>query len=104
MTDNRSELPVKIMNANPNAYQSLVVEGGTPALAIQQLQDVKPQQLLYAPAASPDAAEIVLAGLWLWHDGLHECHSIVQKSNDPTSAFWHAIMHRREGDFSNSKY
>jgi hypothetical protein len=22
----------------------------------------------------------------------------------PTLAFWHAIMHRREGDFSNSKY
>ncbi len=50
----------------------------------------------------------MLAGLWLWHDGLNECHQIVQKSPGDDAAatfsFWHAIMHRREGDFSNSKY
>src|SRR5258706_7751564 len=80
----------------------------------------------------------MLAGLWLRHDGLQECHEIVQKSPEKftrlargsslnvlstesgeteslkgrqqlrhateTFAFWHAIMHRREGDFSNSKY
>ncbi len=71
----------------------------------------------------------------MWHDGLEECHRIVQRSprelveegsrkslvvrgeNDggkadaahlkemeSTFAFWHAIVHRREGDFSNSKY
>jgi hypothetical protein len=50
----------------------------------------------------------MLAGLWLWNDGLEECHRIVQNSPDSdagrTFSFWHAIMHRREGDFSNSKY
>ena len=59
----------------------------------------------------------MLGGLWLWHDALTECHDIVQKSPEElggdarharemvsTLAFWHAIMHRREGDFSNAKY
>ena len=37
-------------------------------------------------------------------DALHECHEIVQDLIGPTGSFWHAIMHRREGDFSNAKY
>jgi hypothetical protein len=46
----------------------------------------------------------VLSALWLWHDYLDESHIISQKIDTPTGSFWHAIMHRREGDFSNSKY
>jgi hypothetical protein len=46
----------------------------------------------------------MLAGLWLWHDCLDESHAISQRIASPTGSFWHAIMHRREGDFSNSKY
>jgi hypothetical protein len=145
MSDVRSPLAVKIMEANPRAYQALVVEGGTPALAHELLENVQPDQLLTAPAKSPVAMYAMLAGLWLWHDGLSECHEIVQKSPEhllgaalnlhskpsktspkvppvqsvetdkisstqdlretaSTLAFWHAIMHRREGDFSNGKY
>ena len=46
----------------------------------------------------------MLAGLWLWHDSLDESHSLSQKLNTAEGSYWHAIMHRREGDFSNSKY
>jgi hypothetical protein len=46
----------------------------------------------------------MLAGLWLWHDWLHESHVISQGIATPSGSFWHAIMHRREGDFSNGKY
>jgi hypothetical protein len=120
--DLRSPLAVKIIEADPRAYEVLVVEGGTPDLAHELLENVQPDQLLAAAAALPVAPYAMLAGLWLWHDGLDECHQIVQKSpgelynaapkgddqqlRDMTStlAFWHAIMHRREGDFSNSKY
>lgn len=146
MTDARSSLAVKIMNANPDAYRALVVEGSTPALAREQLEGVEAERLLAPPATkSLVAAYAMLAGLWLWHDGLSECHAIAQKSpenllaaalnlhrktsktspkvlsvqsveNDKsrdlqhlremesTLAYWHAIMHRREGDFSNSQY
>ncbi|HUB26888.1 MAG TPA: hypothetical protein VL992_15795 [Tepidisphaeraceae bacterium] len=104
MIDNRSPLTVKIMTANPHAYEALVVAGGTPPLARELLKNVEPGQLLTAPAPSSIATGALLAGLWLWHDGLEECHSIVQNLPQATGSFWHAIMHRREGDFSNSKY
>jgi hypothetical protein len=104
MTDAQSSLAVKIMNANPHAYEALVVEGAAPALARELLVGVKPDQLLTTPIKSPPAAGAMLAGLWLWHDALEESHTLSQKLDTPDGAYWHAIMHRREGDFSNSKY
>jgi hypothetical protein len=45
------------------------------------------------------------AGLWLYFDYLDESHGISQDDeSDPDRNFWHAIMHRREPDASNSKY
>jgi len=107
MTDARSPLAAKILDANPHAYESLVLDGPAPALAHQLLDGVKAAQLLTAPTAFAGAGDAMLAGLWLWHDALDECHRIVQQpsdAGDATFSFWHGIMHRREGDFSNSKY
>ncbi|HSQ54184.1 MAG TPA: hypothetical protein VLM40_00445 [Gemmata sp.] len=45
------------------------------------------------------------AGLWLRFDFLDESHAISQADEgNPERDFWHAIMHRREPDSSNSKY
>lgn len=44
------------------------------------------------------------AGLWLYVDNLDRSHRISQSLDDETGAFWHGIMHRREGDFGNSHY
>lgn len=44
------------------------------------------------------------AGLWLYVDELDRSHTISQDLKDPTGSYWHGIMHRREGDFSNSHY
>jgi hypothetical protein len=46
----------------------------------------------------------LVAGLWLYIDALEPSHRVSQSIDTPTGAFWHAIMHRREGDFSNAKY
>jgi hypothetical protein len=101
-------VPVReILESNPNAYGELVsTAGGTPADARALLARVTSADQLFAgaPVKSRVAADGVLAGLWLWHDGLDECHRIVQAGESGTLAFWHAIMHRREGDFSNAKY
>lgn len=56
------------------------------------------------PLIDPSAARCCLAGLWLWHDFLDESHEISQQIDTPEGSYWHAIMHRREGDFGNSKY
>src|ERR1700733_10019050 len=104
MTDARSTLAIEIQSANPGASVALVVQGPTPAKSRELLGGVKAEQLLRVPAKSPENATAMLAGLWLWHDGLEESHAISQGLHSATGSFWHAIMHRREGDFSNSKY
>lgn len=93
-----------LRQAGDAAYGRLVVAGATPAAAHQALDGVQPQQLLQRPITMPDDAQAALAGLWLWHGALHESHEISQNLASPTASFWHAIMHRVEGDFSNSKY
>lgn len=44
------------------------------------------------------------AGILLWNDDLKAAHPLVQELPDDTAAFWHAVLHRREGDYSNARY
>ncbi len=44
------------------------------------------------------------AGLWLYVDDLHRSHELSQQILTSEGSLWHGIMHRREGDFWNSKY
>ena len=44
------------------------------------------------------------SALWLYVDNLDRSHTISQGMQSATGSFWHGIMHRREGDFSNSHY
>jgi hypothetical protein len=54
--------------------------------------------------ADRDMAACSLSAVWLLHDYLDESHTISQGIKTASGSFWHAIMHRREGDFSNAKY
>lgn len=49
-------------------------------------------------------ARCCLSGIWLLHSFLDESHTISQNIATPSGSYWHGIMHRREGDFSNAKY
>lgn len=44
------------------------------------------------------------AGLWLLAGDLERSHAISQDHGSAEGSFWHGIMHRREGDYGNSKY
>lgn len=47
----------------------------------------------------------VKIGLHLLNDDLPRAHARAQsREGDPTADLWHAIIHRREGDWSNAKY
>jgi len=46
----------------------------------------------------------IKSGLLLWNDALNESHNISQGLENQTGSYWHGIMHRREPDYSNSKY
>lgn len=86
------------------AYAELVpTRSGSPA-ARDALEMLKPADLTITPAVDRLAAAAAISGLWLWHDFLDESHTISQGIDTPSGSLWHAIMHRREGDFSNAKY
>ena len=48
--------------------------------------------------------ELLRAVLLVWHDHLDSAHKIVQDIETPDGSYVHAIIHRREPDYSNSKY
>ncbi|MEM9659589.1 MAG: hypothetical protein AAF961_14615 [Planctomycetota bacterium] len=58
----------------------------------------------HASVVDREMARCCLAGVWLLHDFLDDSHAISQGVSTPTGSFWHGVMHRREGDFSNAKY
>ena len=86
------------------AYTKLVPEGEGASAARDVLELIKPAQVTTPPPVNLKAAQGIIAGLWLWHDFLDVSHTISQSIDTPTGSYWHAIMHRREGDFSNAKY
>jgi hypothetical protein len=59
------------------------------------------------PADEPDVLALQ-AGLFQWHDALDESHVCSQavegRGRHRAGDYWHAIMHRREPDYGNSKY
>jgi len=58
----------------------------------------------HARVVDLDSARCCLSGMWLLYDFLDESHTISQDLATAEGSFWHGIMHRREGDFSNAKY
>lgn len=91
---------------DPTAYGPAVAA----LLAVNRLPELGPGAPVAARRADLAAAANTLpppgaAGLWLLFDFLDEAHAISQADeSDPDRNFWHAIMHRREPDPSNSKY
>lgn len=87
-----------------------------PLLAEYPLEQAMPDLVVTAPSPHVGTVERILAepalaanpalcaGLWLYVDELDRSHVISQGIDDATGSFWHGIMHRREGDFSNSHY
>ncbi|MBM3824979.1 MAG: hypothetical protein FJ404_19195 [Verrucomicrobia bacterium] len=47
----------------------------------------------------------LIAGIVLaWHDHFEAAHALAQECDTPLGAWLHALLHRREPDYSNSKY
>lgn len=53
---------------------------------------------------SAELQDLILAALWLLEGDLDQSHRFSQRWETLNGSYWHAIMHRREGDWSNSKY
>lgn len=86
------------------AYASLVPDKEGSPQARDALTRISTANVTNLTPLDTNEAKAVVSGLWLWHDFLDASHTISQSIETPTGSFWHAIMHRREGDFSNAKY
>jgi len=74
-----------------------------PALS-QQIADASDAELFGDATGDPNLLAACRSGLLLWNDDLDASHRVSQGLENPTGSFWHAIMHRREGDHANSGY
>jgi hypothetical protein len=106
------------MRFNPQSYgvfAALVavdrrrpLDGGAPSGRSQPVLASLSLKTAFAHArgavVDQEAARCCVAGVWLLYDELDESHAITQSIKSDDGSFWHAIMHRREGDFSNAKY
>lgn len=99
-----SDVAQQIVDQAPNGYGRLVVADATNVSVQSRLGALKPADLLRAPIINPVMAADVLCGLWLWHDSLAEAHALARADTTVTGSLWHAIVHRREGDFDNARH
>lgn len=69
-----------------------------------ELQQLTVNDLFPDGISHSEPASCCLSGIWLLHNFLDRSHEISQAIHTREGSFWHAIMHRLEGDFWNSKY
>ncbi|HEX3146723.1 MAG TPA: hypothetical protein VHR66_01400 [Gemmataceae bacterium] len=77
---------------------------GTPNLAAQEALNSLSVESVFPDLRDREAGLACISGLWLYHDFLDVSHTISQDLECWIGSYWHAIMHRREPDPSNSKY
>ncbi len=99
-------LPPDIAAAITPLIQSLPLDRAMIALVVTEPAAAVHRDQVKMLIADPQikARPHLVAGLWLYVDELDESHKVSQQLDDETGSYWHGIMHRREGDFSNSHY
>jgi hypothetical protein len=82
------------------------LDAGTPVREVASQLDAMSVEAAFAHATIADRAmaDTCIAAVWLLRDFLDTSHSISQAIKTREGSFWHGIMHRREGDYSNAKY
>lgn len=96
-TESFYKLAAKLTTHKPSLY---------PTEELDDLMDVKIAKLSVDgfEGESRSYALTVKVGLHLFNESLDFSHAISQDIDTPTGNYWHAIMHRMEGDYSNAKY
>lgn len=69
-----------------------------------EIRNTAPDELMGATQFALSAVQATRAGLLVWNDDLDAAHELVQDLSSAEGSYWHAILHRREGDYDNAKY
>lgn len=73
-----------------------------PRSGVVQSQEI--QRVLSSCYPASETRELLRALLLLWNDHHDEAHALVQARENSDGNLIHAILHRREPDYSNAKY
>lgn len=87
---------IKRLLAQPDGLGELVPRSKGASLIKTELNSLK--------LGSGDPATCVRSALYLRFNFLDESHTLSQGIHTVEGSYWHAIMHRREPDYSNAKY
>lgn len=96
-------LPNDIAEACAPLFEALPLDEAMPHLLGSHPNHITLMEEVLSNPVVGERPELV-AALWLYVDDLERSHTVSQSIEDRTGSFWHGIMHRREGDFSNSLY
>lgn len=94
-----TELHALLTQPGPAALGPEPRKGTQSASALNQSLDE-----LFHRHGEPAKADLIRALLLLWHDHSDASHVICQAIENPDGSLVHAILHRREPDYWNSKY
>ena len=89
-----------LMSAGPPDLGPGPRPGTTTEKALNQSLD----DLLVGPNLPPVQRQLIRALILLWHDHLDSAHVMALEIENPDGSLLHAIVHRRERDYSNALF
>ena len=95
-------LPKVIQDFFESSPVSLVAGSGGP-LSVSEIKIFYEQEIA-SQVKDQTFGQLTYAGLLMAQDYIWEAHEIVQDYPVMESSWWHAFMHRMEGDYSNADY
>ena len=96
-------LPADIAAACQPMFDKIPLEKSMPTLKGVSPHDAELVESVLAQPAMQNRPSLAI-GLWLYVDNLYRAHDLCQDIHTLDVSYWHAIMHRREGDYPNSRY
>jgi len=97
----KNETYASIMNLAQRSLEMLVVSAGHRGINPPVVAAIAEVEALFPE--SP-ALGCLISGLWLLNGEWEKAHVICQEISTVHGSAWHAVVHRMEGDFWNSKY
>ncbi|RYG34397.1 hypothetical protein EON81_15680 [bacterium] len=85
-------------------FERLPLEEAMPRLVEGSLQPVTGPLAVLAEETAEGLPPAKQALVWLYIDDLERAHNLCQDDSSEMGSLLHAIVHRREGDFSNARY